>query len=220
LKDAEQFLQELGIKQDSFESSAKPSKNKKGSAQQALQEVWDEEFLQPFEPEKGQREQLQQDLQNHALRLLGTREHGDKELLHKLRQKFAAKAESLEQYGISADELNEQLQDCLAHCRENNWQSDERYIEQLVSSLLAKGQGPMKIRQKAQQKSSRVDLLDAYLDLDNSDWLEQMRDVLYKKYGANSGAEGTRLAPKDKAKQMRFLQSRGYRPDLIWRLFR
>lgn len=220
MKDAKEFLQELGVQTDSLEQPVNPKSNRVSSEQQLLEHAWDEDFLQPFDPSAGQEAQLQQDLQNHALRLLSQREHGDKELLHKLRQKFAAKAESLEKYGIDLDTFSENLQTCLMHCQENNWQSDERYVEQLVNSLLAKGHGPMKIRQKARQKSSRSDLLDVFLDLDSADWLAQMQEVIEKKYGANSGANGQRLAPKDKAKQMRFLQSRGYSSDLIWRLFR
>lgn len=217
MKDATEFLQELGVETDSFQQE---SVARSGTKKDALEQAWDEDFLQPFDPSAGQEALLQKDLQNHALRLLSQREHGDKELLHKLHQKFAAKVEDLQKYGIDQNVFAEQLQDCLKHCQENNWQSDERYVEQLVSSLLAKGQGPMKIRQKAQQKSSRTELLDDFLDLDSSVWLQQMREVLEKKYGANSGASGQRLAPKDQARQMRFLQSRGYSADLIWRLFR
>ncbi|BBP45441.1 hypothetical protein THMIRHAS_08140 [Thiosulfatimonas sediminis] len=218
MKDATQFLQALGIATDSLEAAqgVKPSAERNAFLQQA----WDEDFLQPFDPSAGQEAQLQQDMQNHALRLLGQREHGDKELLEKLRKKFSSQVEDLKKYGIDEAQFNEQLQSCLAHCQECNWQSDERYIEQLVSSLLAKGQGPMKIRQKAQQKSSRTELLNDYLDLDKDALLEQMRAVLDKKYGVKSGAKGAFLLPKDKAKQMRFLQSRGYSPELIWRLFR
>ncbi|QKI89642.1 regulatory protein RecX [Thiomicrorhabdus xiamenensis] len=212
MKKAEDFLAQLGVDTERLDATEKSSSQKDS----ILEASWDEDFLQPFDGKQAQTAQLQQDLQNRALRLLSQREHGDLELVSKLRKKMAANVEQLQKYAVSEEEFHEQLQACLLCCQENNWQSDERYLEQLVNSLLTKGNGPMKIRQKARMNSSRSDLLDAFLDLDSSDWLALMKDVLEKKYGDSEG----RLAPKEQAKRMRFLQNRGFSPDLIWRVFR
>jgi regulatory protein len=87
--------------------------------------------------------------------------------------------------------------------------NDMRYGESLVRMLTGRGQGPRRVRQA---------LLDAGLDEDAvatalgtaPDWKELAADVRRRKFGAK--------APKDwpgRARQMRFLQYRGFSTDHI-----
>jgi len=103
----------------------------------------------------------------------------------------------------------------LDKCVENNWLSDERYIETYVRQAMEKGQGPYKIRQTLRQRTHRDDLIDAYLAMDDSDWADLAKDALLKKYGAPVHS----LERKEQARRMRFLQSRGFSQSQIWKAF-
>lgn len=127
--------------------------------------------------------------------LLAMREHGDRELLRKLQQKFAH---------LEAD--HDLLSSVLQLCQERNWQSDERYVESYVRQALAKGQGALKIRQALQRTTTHNGLIESYLSLDELDWVDYAKQVLQKKYGT---AE-TPTDKKEQAKRLRFLQSRGF----------
>jgi regulatory protein len=113
-------------------------------------------------------------------------------------------------FDIKSSELHELVDEVLQICQEKNWQNDERYIEVAVNSLSAKGHGPMKIRQKLLQTTSRSDLISAYLDWGREDWARMAQNVLLKKYGAMQPE-----SLQQKAKWTRFLQSRGFDFDQI-----
>ncbi|MDX1352056.1 MAG: RecX family transcriptional regulator [Thiomicrorhabdus sp.] len=108
------------------------------------------------------------------------------------------------------------VDEVLTLCQENNWQSDERYIEQAVRNYVDKGHGPQKIKQKLQQATNRSDLISAALDWDESDWVGLAQQALQKKYGDCQKP----TEQKEQAKRMRFLQSRGFAPSTIWKAFR
>ena len=158
---------------------------------------------------------LSQQIESRAVYLLAMREHGAKELKTKLVTKFPETPELLAACKELPGLVKSVVDDVLKKCQDNNWQSDERYIEQAVRNWAAKGSGPVKIRQKLQQASYRDDLITMYLDWDESEWLELAKDVLIKKYGDTCKPE----ARNEQAKRMRFLQSRGFAPHVIWQAF-
>ena len=194
MKQAEDFLQKIGMPLDE-------SAGQGGSAEEdAFKAV----------------QKLSKQIESRAVYLLGMREHGNRELKAKLVTKFPETPEILEQCQELPGLLKSLIDDVLRLCQSNNWQSDERYIEQGVRNWAAKGSGPIKIRQKLMAASSREDLINSYLDWDESEWIEIAREVLTKKYGDT-------LKPSDRneqAKRMRFLQSRGFAPNTIWKAFR
>ncbi|MDG6773427.1 regulatory protein RecX [Thiomicrorhabdus sp. ZW0627] len=159
---------------------------------------------------------LSRQIESKAVALLAIREHGAKELKAKLLAKFPETSELLEQAQEPPGLLKTLVDDVIERCRENNWQSDQRYIEQAVSSLMEKGQGPLKIRQKLQQACDDSSQIEASLDLDPEDWLAVMREVLLKKYGELDKPQQR----NEQAKRMRFLQSRGFPAEWIWKVYR
>ncbi len=191
MKTAEDFLQKLGIE---------PTTSGKLLVEDGFAEV------QP----------LSKKIESRAVYLLAMREHGAKELKTKLVTKFPETPELLATCKELPGLVKSLVDDVLKKCHDNNWQSDERYIEQAVRNWAAKGSGPVKIRQKLQQASYRDDLITMYLDWDESEWLELAKDVLIKKYGDTCKPE----ARNEQAKRMRFLQSRGFAPHVIWQTFR
>jgi len=207
LKRAEDFLEQL--KQDGqFDFELDSSERLKGH---------ESETLSGSESSASQaRKQLRQQIESRAVMLLAIREHGAKELKNKLITKFPETAEMLSETEEPAGLVKMLVEEVIEHCQANNWQSDERYIEQVVRSMMEKGQGPMKIRQKCQQACQNSTLIEAYLEFDTQEWVDAAQAVMLKKYG-----DLNRPASRnEQAKRMRFLQSRGFSSEVIWKAFR
>ena len=161
-------------------------------------------------------EQLFKQIESRAVMLLAIREHGAKELKTKLISKFPEPPELLVKTQEPVGLVKQLVDDVIELCQTQNWQSDERYLDQVVGSMMEKGQGPMKIRQKCQQACQDSRLIDAYLDIDSSEWLAIARKVMMKKYGDLSRPTNR----NEQAKRMRFLQSRGFASEVVWKVFR
>lgn len=132
-------------------------------------------------------------LRSYAFALLTRREYSKMELLEKLKQ-----------YAMNEQEVID-LVDELA---EQHYQSDQRVAEQLVASQMRKGKGVYRIKQALQAKGLDSDLIED--DLQDIDWFEQAYQLKVKKFGTDVATD-----PKIKAKQVRFLQYRGFTMDII-----
>lgn len=132
-------------------------------------------------------------LRSYAFALLTRREYSKMELLEKLKQ-----------YAMNEQEVID-LVDELA---EQHYQSDQRVAEQLVASQMRKGKGVYRIKQALQAKGLDSDLIED--DLQDIDWFEQAYQLKVKKFGTDVATD-----PKQKAKQVRFLQYRGFTMDII-----
>lgn len=146
-------------------------------------------------------------IEGRAIYLLAMREHGSKELASKLNQKFAY---------LALEDLPDLVDFVVLQCQENNSLSDERYVESYVRHALEKGQGFYKIKQYLQMKTDEEALIDAYLDIGEEEWIELAQQVLAKKYGDDFKSNSA----KEQAKKMRFLQSRGFSQEQIWKAFK
>ena len=133
-----------------------------------------------------------------ALDILARREHTTQELLAKLLVKGYAQE-------VAAEVVARLAREGLA--------SDARFVEMLVSSRRARGYGPMRIRHELEQKGVASELIDQWLDASGTDWIKQVRQVREKKYGTQLPSDYV-----ERARQARFLQSRGYTRDQIMRV--
>ncbi|BCN92921.1 hypothetical protein THMIRHAM_07060 [Thiomicrorhabdus immobilis] len=214
MKSAEEFLAELGLKSGAdlgLDSPAELTSGQKTPQTNGLFEAGRIDGITVADVAE-----LSQKIEAKAVALLAMREHGAKELRQKLLTKFPETPELLAQYAEQPGLVKRLVSEVIELCRMNNWQSDERYIEQAVRNYVDKGHGPQKIRQKLQQTCDDSALISAALDWDESDWAELAQRVLEKKYGdAKKPAE-----QKEQARRMRFLQSRGFAPSTIWKAFR
>jgi regulatory protein len=93
--------------------------------------------------------------------------------------------------------------------------SDDRFTENYVHSRRERGYGPVRISQELRQRGVDDDLINAYLDARDPDWQERARQVQLKKFGP-----GEPDSLQAKAKQLRFLQYRGFTQAQISRLFK
>ncbi|MBC8210349.1 MAG: regulatory protein RecX [Gammaproteobacteria bacterium] len=137
---------------------------------------------------------------NTAMDLLSRREHSRQELSNKLLQREYTPSE----ISLALDRLE---QDGLL--------SDQRFAECFVSQRVARGYGPIRIRHEMQQRGIDETIVETLLSSSELDWTDAMQQQRKKKFGAELPREY-----KEKTKQARFLQNRGFSPESVMRLFR
>lgn len=90
--------------------------------------------------------------------------------------------------------------------------SDERFAEAFVASRVRKGQGPVRIRMELKQRGVSAELISAHVDAAGLDWGRLAGNVRERKFGASVPDDF-----KAKARQMRFLEYRGFSSEHIRR---
>jgi len=130
-----------------------------------------------------------------AMDYLARREHGRSELFNKLTR-----------FGFEADVAD----DAVARLVEDGLQSDVRFAEAFVRSRINQGKGPLRIRADLREKGVNDGVTEDGIREAAEDWYALAVEVRLKKFGADRPAEF-----KEKARQMRFLQSRGFEQDQI-----
>ncbi len=93
-------------------------------------------------------------------------------------------------------------------------QSDERYTESYVHMRRKRGYGPLKIKQELQQRGISSGLIDIYVEFNDQIWLETACLAYEKKFAGK-----VLDSANERAKRMRFLQSRGFTGDIIQKTF-
>jgi len=145
-------------------------------------------------------------LRARALQYLARREYSRAELRGKLLPHVQAD-EDFEQ--VSPVNLDALLDDLTAR----GWLSDERAATQLVHAKRSRF-GTQRITHELRQKGIAEELISAALPALKGTELEAAREVWQRKFGT------TPQDAKEKAKQMRFLQSRGFSMDVIFKVLR
>lgn len=133
-----------------------------------------------------------------AVRSLGRREHGRRELTRKLASKGHAP---------------EQIERVMDYLLQHDLQSDDRFAEGFVRSRIQKGYGPIKIRQELASRGVSEAAQERQLTEPAAFWLDVAQRVLDRKFGCQPNAAG-REAWNTRA---RFLARRGFPADLIYR---
>ena len=135
-------------------------------------------------------------LRERALGYLARREHSRFELARKLGQG-----------GVAHHDIDALLDEF----EQKNWLSDRRFAESWVADHRARA-GSIKLAYDLRQRGVSDGIISEVLSGHRDSELERAREVWQKKFGS---------APADaaeKAKQMRFLQSRGFTPEAIRRV--
>jgi regulatory protein len=135
------------------------------------------------------------EVRKKAMDFLARREYGQAELIRKLAEK-----------GFDL-QVTEQATSKLT---EEGLQSDRRFAESFVQSRVNQGKGPIRIRLDLGQRGISDAEIEIALDASDANWMALAREVRFKKFGHVMPADF-----KAKAKQMRFLQYRGFEPDQI-----
>lgn len=143
-----------------------------------------------FSPEADDRFGNPKEARKKAMDYLARREYGENELVKKL---SAA--------GFDADIAMAAVE----RLRLDGLQDDRRFIENFVQSRINQGKGPQRIHADLGQRGLASGLVDDVLAEHSVDWYRLARDVRCKKFGVEHPKDF-----KEKARQMRFLQSRGF----------
>ena len=130
-----------------------------------------------------------------AMNLLARREHSRQELTDKLGRR-----------NIDPETLESIIDKLTAE----GLQSDGRFAESYSHSRMQRGRGPVRIRMELEQRGVSAALIDTTMAAQGVNWRALARDVRSRKFG--SGAPGSY---KEKARQSRFLQHRGFSHDQI-----
>jgi len=125
-----------------------------------------------------------------AVRMLAGREHSRHEIKNKLLNKG---------HDLAA------IEEVIEQCIQDKYLSETRFTETFVSSKINRGTGPIKIKMELQQRGVDESLIDEYLDFNKPEWFEHAVEVRCKRFGKQLPYD-----INDKAKQIRFLQQRGF----------
>lgn len=136
---------------------------------------------------------------DRAIIYLARREHSVKELIDKL----TAKEHPL-------DEIHE----VIARLQAENLQSEERFVESLIRSRIAKGKGPKRIMHDLASHGIPSHHIKSAMQSAEVCWFTLAAQVRTQRFG-----ESLPDNFPDKAKQMRFLQYRGFDAEQIKRAF-
>jgi regulatory protein len=149
-------------------------------------------------------------LRARALQYLARREYSRAELRSKLLKYVQADADAEFDSGQSQlGELDTLLNDLAAR----GWLSDERAATQLVHAKRSRF-GTQRITYELRQKGIAEELISAALPELKDSELKAARSVWQKKFGTLP------QDAKEKSKQMRFLQSRGFSMDVIFKVMK
>ena len=154
-----------------------------------------EDIRDLFSAEEEDRFSCPKEIRKKAMDFLARREYGLEELTKKLADKGYKRAA---------------VEDELARLGDEGLQSDTRFTEAFVQSRVNQGKGPVRIRADLGQRGIRDGVIEGALEAAACDWFELAADERRKKFGSAAPADF-----KEKARQMRFLQYRGFEQDHI-----
>jgi len=140
-------------------------------------------------------------LKGRALRLLSGREYSRAELVKKLKP-----------FETTPGELDKALDELQA----KDFINEQRVVDSVLHRRSAK-LGTARIKQELQSKGLDAGAVLDAIDLLKSTELERAREVWRKKFGtpAQSSPADAKEGAKERAKQMRFLLSRGFGAEVI-----
>ena len=145
-------------------------------------------------------------LRERALQCLARREYSRAELRAKLLPHVQVAEDSEQSQATDLDALLDDL-------TVRGWLSDARATAQLVHAKRGRF-GTQRITHELRQKGISDELIDAALPALKESELDSARDVWQRRFGVIP------QDTKEKAKQMRFLQSRGFSMDVILKVLR
>lgn len=149
-----------------------------------------------LKPDSGK---LVRSIRNTAFDILSRREHTRLELTRKLKAK---------------DFTDSEIEEILEYLAKEGLQSDERYAESYVHMRRKRGFGPLKIKLELQQRGVSSELVETYVEFNDEIWLDTACQAYEKKFGVK-----LLDTANERAKRMRFLQSRGFTGDIIQKTF-
>lgn len=135
------------------------------------------------------------DIRQAILNMLARRDYSQQEITRKLLDK---------KYPIEA------IQPVIDHLLREGLIKDSRFAESYSHARHNKGYGPLHIKMELQARGINTEIIAEVLDMADNKWFDQARHVWQKRF---KGQTAQNYA--DLAKQMRFLQQRGFTKEQI-----
>lgn len=148
-----------------------------------------------FLPEEVDRYSNPIEARKKAMDYLARREYGRLELNKKLLQ-----------FGF----LPDVAASAVDQLHDDGLQDDRRYAESFLQSRISQGKGPVRTRLDLGERGLDDALIEDVLDESAENWVELAIEVRLKKFGTAEPGDF-----KEKARQMRFLQYRGFEQEHI-----
>ena len=108
----------------------------------------------------------------------------------------------------------DELETVLDQLENDSLLSDPRFTASYIRLHINRGHGPIRIRQELQQKGVNSETIDNAMEEADTNWFDLAETARQKKFGDSIPCE-----PKEKARQIRFLQYRGFPVGIIMELF-
>lgn len=143
---------------------------------------------------------MKQSASARAVGYLANREHSALELSRKLQK-------------AGFDQV--EIEDTIAQLQQAGLQSDDRFAESFVSSRANRGYGSVRIGMELKERGVNSDIITQRLQQADIDWFALAIEVRCKRFGEHSPDDF-----KDRAKQQRFLQYRGFTHEQITESFK
>ncbi len=137
---------------------------------------------------------VRQAIQQKAIVLLSRREYSARELQQKL----------------LASHDSESVEWVIENLQQQGLQSDARFAEVWIRHRVVQGYGPLRVKMELREKGVSLDLIQQMLESETVDWFQQAKTTFQRRFGGRPARD-----VREKAKQTRFLQYRGFNGDQI-----
>lgn len=134
-------------------------------------------------------------LYEHAVTLLARKDYSNGDMRRAL-------------HTLTDDEMDVEI--VIHRLRELGYLNDRRIAENMLSRCLRKMYGPNRIRLELRQKGIAREITDSLISNCEVDWFQMASESRIKKFGDKFPIE-----PKEKARQIRFLQGKGFTMEMI-----
>lgn len=148
-----------------------------------------------------------QELYQYAIFMLSRRDYSTSELQCRIERRIR----EIEKDSPTAPEYLPQV---IERLLESQYLDDSRTIYSFFRSYLNKSYGPLRIRQELRLKGFPSEIIERVLEETDTDWYALCQDLKEKKFGTAKPKDF-----KERAKQIRYLQYRGFTSDYINALF-
>lgn len=108
-------------------------------------------------------------------------------------------------------EKMDDVEHVLRRLTDNHYLNDIQSINYLIDKQIKKFHGPTRIKQELRQKGFPPALIEQEIEQSGVDWYELAKEARVRKFGDALPTE-----PKEKNKQIRHLQYKGYTMDTIF----
>lgn len=149
------------------------------------------------------------ELYQYAIFMLSRRDYGTTELKRRLARRINEVDKA--KHSTTDERCLEQV---IERLLEGQYLDDNRTVYAFFRRYLSKSYGPLRIRQELQQKGFPSEIIERVLEETETDWYTLCQDLKEKKFGTGKPKDF-----KERAKQIRYLQYRGFTSDYINALF-